>query len=79
MELRQTLCNLDCSYCPAEIHDNFSPHTNEKVIHDTIDALYELDKPVRVSFTGGEPTVHPKINEIIEHARATTSLGQHYN
>ena len=62
-------CNLDCSYCPAEIHDNFSPHTNEKVIHDTIDALYELDKPVRVSFTGGEPTVHPKINEIIEHAR----------
>jgi MoaA/NifB/PqqE/SkfB family radical SAM enzyme len=37
-------CNLDCGYCPAEIHDNFSPHTNEKVIHDTIDALNELNR-----------------------------------
>ena len=60
-------CNLDCAYCPAEIHDNFSPHTNIKVLHDTVDALYELGKPVRVSLTGGEPCVHPQIDELIEH------------
>jgi MoaA/NifB/PqqE/SkfB family radical SAM enzyme len=60
-------CNLDCAYCPADIHDNFSPHTNIKILHDTVDALYELDKPIRVSLTGGEPCVHPKIDELIEH------------
>jgi MoaA/NifB/PqqE/SkfB family radical SAM enzyme len=61
-------CNLDCTYCPSEIHDNFSKHTNIKVMLDTIDALYELDRPVRLSFTGGEPCVHPHIVEIVEHA-----------
>lgn len=62
-------CNLDCGYCPAEIHDNFSPHTNIKVLLDTVDALAELDKPVRVSFTGGEPCIHPDFEELIKHAR----------
>lgn len=61
-------CNLDCGYCPDFIHDNFSPHTNVKVMLDTIDALAELDKPIRLSFTGGEPCVHPNIIEIIDHA-----------
>jgi len=61
-------CNLDCGYCPAEIHDNVSPHTDIKIMHDTIDALYELDKPIRLSLTGGEPCVHPNIDDIIEHA-----------
>ena len=61
-------CNLDCTYCPAEIHDNFSPHTNIKVLTDAVDALAEIDKPVRLSLTGGEPCVHPNIKELLEHA-----------
>ena len=61
-------CNLDCSYCPAEIHDNFSSHTNIKVLIDAVDALAELGKPIRLSFTGGEPCVHPNIEELLEHA-----------
>jgi MoaA/NifB/PqqE/SkfB family radical SAM enzyme len=60
-------CNLDCAYCPAEIHDMTSPHTNIKLLHDTVDALHELDKPIRISLTGGEPCVHPNIDELIEH------------
>jgi MoaA/NifB/PqqE/SkfB family radical SAM enzyme len=62
-------CNLDCAYCPAEIHDNFSPHTNIKVLLDAVDALAELDKPIRVSFTGGEPCIHPDFEELVKHAR----------
>ena len=61
-------CNLDCAYCPAEIHDNFSDHTNIKVLMDTVDALHELDKPIRLSLTGGEPCVHPDIEDLLEHA-----------
>ena len=62
-------CNLDCAYCPAEIHDNHSPHTNIKVLLDAVDALAEIGKPIRVSFTGGEPTVHPDFEDLIKHAR----------
>ena len=39
-------CNFDCSYCPAEIHDNTSPHTNIKVLIDAVDALAEIDKSI---------------------------------
>lgn len=63
-------CNLDCGYCPAEIHDNFSPHTDLDIMVNTVYKLETLGKPVRLSLTGGEPTVHPKIEKILECARA---------
>lgn len=62
-------CNLDCSYCPAEIHDNYSKHTDISILKKTIDILGNIEKPVRVSLTGGEPCVHPKIEEIIFYLR----------
>lgn len=61
-------CNLDCGYCPAEIHDNFSLHTDLDVMVNTIYKLEGINKPIRLSLTGGEPTVHPKINDILECA-----------
>ena len=62
-------CNLDCGYCPAEIHDNFSPHTDLDKMVNTIYELEKIGKPIRLSLTGGEPTVHPKINDILKYAR----------
>jgi MoaA/NifB/PqqE/SkfB family radical SAM enzyme len=61
-------CNFDCGYCPAEIHDNFSPHTPIKTLLHTIDELAEIGKPIRLSLTGGEPSVHPNIEELLEYA-----------
>ena len=63
-------CNLDCGYCPAEIHDNFSPHTDLDKMVNTIYELEKIGKAIRLSLTGGEPTVHPKINDILECARS---------
>lgn len=60
-------CNLDCGYCPAEIHDNHSSHTPIQTLLDTVDALCELERPLRISLTGGEPCVHPDIEDLIDH------------
>jgi MoaA/NifB/PqqE/SkfB family radical SAM enzyme len=60
-------CNYDCSYCPASIHDNTSPHTDIEILKTTVDKLMTLGKPIRLSFTGGEPTVHPKFRELIKY------------
>ena len=60
-------CNLDCAYCPAEIHDNHSPHTDIKILTDAVDALCELDRPLRISLTGGEPCVHPGIEKLLDY------------
>lgn len=62
-------CNYDCSYCPSSIHDNTSPHTNIETLKIAIDKLASLGKPIRLSFTGGEPCVHPKFDEIVKYAK----------
>ena len=62
-------CNYDCSYCPASIHDNSSPHTDIEVLKATVDKLMTLSKPIRLSFTGGEPCVHPKFLELVKYCK----------
>lgn len=61
-------CNYDCAYCPAEIHDNISLHTDIEILKATVDKLVSLGD-VRISLTGGEPTVHPKIAELIDYIK----------
>lgn len=62
-------CNYDCSYCPSSIHDNTSPHTDIEILKSAVDKLVALNKPIRLSFTGGEPCVHPKFDELIRYAK----------
>jgi MoaA/NifB/PqqE/SkfB family radical SAM enzyme len=62
-------CNYDCSYCPGSIHDNSSPHTDIEILKNTLDKLITLGKAVRLSFTGGEPCVHPKFEELVKYAK----------
>jgi len=62
-------CNYDCSYCPSSIHDNSSLHTDIEILKKTVDKLMTLGKPVRLSFTGGEPCVHPKFLELVKYCK----------
>lgn len=62
-------CNYDCSYCPAYIHDNTSPHTDIEILKKAVDKLTSLGKPIRLSFTGGEPSVHPKFDDLVKYAK----------
>jgi MoaA/NifB/PqqE/SkfB family radical SAM enzyme len=60
-------CNYDCSYCPSAIHDNHSPHTDINILEKTVDKLCEIGKPLRISLTGGEPCVHPDIEDLFDY------------
>jgi MoaA/NifB/PqqE/SkfB family radical SAM enzyme len=62
-------CNYDCSYCPASIHDNSSPHIDIEILKRAVDKLVTLGKPIRLSFTGGEPCVHPKFLELVKYCK----------
>jgi MoaA/NifB/PqqE/SkfB family radical SAM enzyme len=62
-------CNYDCSYCPESIHDNYSPHTNIDILEHAVDRLCEFDKPLRISLTGGEPCVHPDIEDFLAYLK----------
>lgn len=63
-------CNYDCSYCPSSIHDNTSKHTDIRVLTETVDKLLFIDKTLRISFTGGEPTVHPMFEALVGYIRS---------
>jgi MoaA/NifB/PqqE/SkfB family radical SAM enzyme len=72
-------CNYDCSYCPSHRHDNFSAHAAIENLKSTADfvfdyssliAEYRNNKDFHISFTGGEPTVHPKFIEFAEYLRS---------
>ncbi len=63
-------CNYDCSYCPSVIHDNVSPHTDINILKATVDKLESTGKRVRISLTGGEPCVHPDIEELLDYIKS---------
>lgn len=62
-------CNYDCGYCPSSIHDNTSKHISIEILKKVVDNLVTLGKTIRLSFTGGEPTVHPKFGELLYYCR----------
>ena len=63
-------CNYDCSYCPATVHDNFSPHLGIESFKKAFDKIYVHAKgqPLKITFTGGEPTVNPDYYDIVSYA-----------
>jgi MoaA/NifB/PqqE/SkfB family radical SAM enzyme len=60
-------CNLSCTYCNE--YDDFSPPVALDVIKHRIDRLAALGTSV-VSISGGEPLMHPQLDDIISHIRS---------
>src|SRR5439155_12028745 len=60
-------CNIDCGYCNE--YDKVSAPVPAAVLKRRIDKLAELGTSV-VAFSGGEPMLHPNLDELIRHIRA---------
>ncbi|HKG22277.1 MAG TPA: radical SAM protein [Blastocatellia bacterium] len=59
-------CNLACGYCNE--YDNYSPPVPLEDLFRRIDRLAELGTTA-VTFSGGEPLLHPRIEEAISRIR----------
>jgi MoaA/NifB/PqqE/SkfB family radical SAM enzyme len=59
-------CNIDCDYCNE--YDKVSPPVPTAVMKSRIDKLAGLGTSV-VAFSGGEPMLHPDLDELIRHIR----------
>ena len=60
-------CNIDCGYCNE--YDKVSPPVATDVMRRRIDHLASLGTSV-VAFSGGEPMLHPDLDDLIRHIRA---------
>ena len=59
-------CNLSCTYC-NEFDDFSRPVPTEEMLR-RIDRLAELGTSI-ITISGGEPLLHPQLDEIIRHMR----------
>jgi MoaA/NifB/PqqE/SkfB family radical SAM enzyme len=59
-------CNIDCDYCNE--YDKVSPPVPIDVMIRRIDMLAALGTSV-VAFSGGEPMLHPDLDDLIRHIR----------
>src|SRR6059036_3953839 len=59
-------CNIDCGYCNE--YDKVSPPVPSDLLRRRIDKLADLGTSV-VAFSGGEPMLHPDLDELIGHIR----------
>lgn len=68
-------CNQKCSYCPPDLHEGkvaqgiFPGAPTDDEIDKFLETLEEISKsknvPLRIVISGGEPTLHHKLPEII--------------
>lgn len=64
-------CNLSCVYCNE--YDDYSKPVALEVMKQRIDHLVKLGLSALV-FSGGEPLLHPNLDELISHARQSGLL-----
>jgi MoaA/NifB/PqqE/SkfB family radical SAM enzyme len=64
-------CNLACTYCNE--YDDFSQPVPLATMFGRIDRLGELGTTV-ITISGGEPLLHPELDEIIGHIRRRGSI-----
>ena len=64
-------CNLACAYCNE--FDNVSQPVPLKTMYRRIDKLAELGTSI-ITVSGGEPLLHPELDEILRRIRQTGAL-----
>src|SRR5437660_8260481 len=59
-------CNLACTYCNE--FDDFSPPVSLEEMKKRLDILAGMGTSI-ITISGGEPLLHPELDEIIRHIR----------
>ncbi len=59
-------CNLDCTYCNE--YDDVSNPVPLQEIKERLDILADMGTTI-ITISGGEPLMHPDLDEIIRHTR----------
>ena len=74
-------CNYACSYCPDDLHDDFSPHPDLTKLKQAwlnfFTKTQHIELPYKISFTGGEVTANKSFFPLVEFLRENSfNIGQ---
>ncbi len=63
-------CNMRCRTCIAASSPDLSAQRRPHVIARQIARLSDSDQPIAILLSGGEPTIHPELDQFLELAEA---------
>lgn len=64
------ICNYDCSFCPSEFKNGTTRYLDYQSYVNSIDNLISItDKKVWFQFTGGEPTLYPRLIDLLAYIK----------
>jgi len=66
-------CNYDCSYCWSYVHNRTDAHKDYNTLIQTTDKIineWSRGESIRWNFGGGEPTLHPKFLDLLQHLKS---------
>ena len=67
-------CNINCFYCHNEGQPKSQKYFSESLYNHIIKILQEQEEPLNsVTFTGGEPLLHPKLEKFISQVSPFTT------
>ena len=64
-------CNLSCAYCNE--YDSSSKPIAREMMYHRLDRLAQLGTTI-VTFSGGEPLLHPDLDDLISHVRHNDAI-----
>jgi organic radical activating enzyme len=66
------VCNYDCPYCADESKIGDEPYLDIEINKKAVDKLCNLfkDERIQFTFTGGEPTLYPKLYELFSYIKS---------
>ena len=64
-------CNLSCAYCNE--YDDYSKPVPLETMKHRVDRLGNLKTGI-ITLSGGEPLLHPELDDIIRHIRQVGAL-----
>lgn len=70
------VCNYNCSFCPSRHKNGSQRWFSLDQYKSYIDKLYHLCEgaPYWIQFTGGEPTLFPKLIELCQYIKSKNGL-----
>lgn len=72
-------CNINCAHCSQKGYRQDHADIDKAVVFKVIDRIRDSKLKTKISYTGGEPTLHPDFPEIVEYVAKNLPFDTYIN
>lgn len=72
-------CTINCAHCSQKGYRQDHKNIDKSIVYRVIDQIRDHNLKIKISYTGGEPTLHPDFMEIAEYVAKNLPLDTYIN